>query len=280
MEVKESYERVSLNAQFPAMLQFVDEDMLKNMHVDQIPTHWHRSIELSMVVEGEIALIVNNEKTIIGQDDFILVNSGFAHQLLKENDSKISVMIVIISYEFLKQVCPEIDNLIFDLNQNEAKKERLKEIYRFFQQYCLNPQVYDEIKVQAYLYEIVYLLLHDFISHDPKVHRHLHIHQRKVLNYIEEHYTEELSLDKMASLFHISGEYFSRRFLKEFGINFKTYLDHYRIYQAYDDIIHSNISMQQIALKHGFSNVKSFINIFKAMYNMTPYQYRKQYIKK
>lgn len=64
-------------------------------------------------------------------------------------------------------------------------------------------------------------------------------------------------------------------FKKSFGSNFISFLTRYRLHKAYEDIISSTNSIQDIAVKHGFPNVKSFISQFKGKYGDTPLQYRK-----
>lgn len=135
--------------------------------------------------------------------------------------------------------------------------------------------------MNGYLYELVYYLLTRCVVQDEdaekKIKKMNHT-QKKILNYIDEHYREELTLKMMAETFGMSEEYFSRKFHKYFGISFKNYVDKYRLYQAFEDVIQSEKSMQQIAIENGFPNIKSFISHFKKEYNVTPYQYRKRYI--
>ena len=76
----------------------------------------------------------------------------------------------------------------------------------------------------------------------------------------------------------MSSEYFSRKFHEWFGTTYKVYLANYRFSKAYEELINSNNNIQDIASTHGFSNVKSFITIFKEKYNITPSRYR-QFIK-
>ncbi|MEC5267498.1 helix-turn-helix transcriptional regulator, partial [Bacillus mycoides] len=91
---------------------------------------------------------------------------------------------------------------------------------------------------------------------------------------------EEVKLTDVDNHFFVSEEHFSRMFKKSFGSNFTTFLTRYRLYKAYEDIINSTNSIQDIAVKHGFSNVKSFISQFKEKYGYTPLQYRKNIISK
>ena len=48
------------------------------------------------------------------------------------------------------------------------------------------------------------------------------------------------------------------------------YLQKIRLKHAYYDLIHTNMKINDIALNHGFKNVKSFENVFKKEYHTTP----------
>ena len=102
--------------------------------------------------------------------------------------------------------------------------------------------------------------------------------QKEILTYLEEHYYEELTLESVAQNFRVSSSYFSRQFHKCFHVNFKTFLNDLRLNKAFEDIVKTDKSIQNIALENGFYNVKSFIQLFKTNYTVTPLQYRKKYI--
>ena len=55
----------------------------------------------------------------------------------------------------------------------------------------------------------------------------------------------------------------------------KKYIDSVRLEKAINDILHTNLSMTDIAYNNSFANPKSFNRIFKRIYKMTPHEYRK-----
>ena len=59
------------------------------------------------------------------------------------------------------------------------------------------------------------------------------------------------------------------------NLNNKKYIDSVRLEKAINDILHTNLSMTDIAYNNGFANLKSFNRIFKRIYKMTPHEYRK-----
>lgn len=282
--MKTGYERIKTNKDIPAMIAYLDRSVLNDeLEMYQpvyVPPHWHRSIELSLVLKGKVELWADEELQIINEGEFLLVNSGVVHHLKEGNAEDTALMMVIISYEFLRRVYPDIDNVYFKINTEAEELNHIKEIYKELIKYTKNPQPLDYIRINGYLYEILYYLVTKCIvkKEDERQNiQQMNQIQKQILNYVDDHYCEEITLKLMADTFGMSEEHFSRMFHKYFGISFKYYLDKYRLYQSFFDIIQSEKPIQQIALEHGFANVKSFINLFKKEYNVTPYQYRKNY---
>jgi AraC-like DNA-binding protein len=58
-------------------------------------------------------------------------------------------------------------------------------------------------------------------------------------------------------------------------MTFKEYLSDYRVNAARYDLVYTEKSILEIAIKHGFSDARGYIKAFKKMYNFTPLQYRK-----
>jgi two-component system, response regulator YesN len=71
-------------------------------------------------------------------------------------------------------------------------------------------------------------------------------------------------------------KYVSQLFKKKTGENLIHYLHKVRITKAQWYLLHSKLTVNDIALKVGFENGNYFIKIFKRFSNgVTPYQYRK-----
>ena len=87
------------------------------------------------------------------------MNSDYVHQLTEGSCKNTSVMMVIISYDFLKKIYPDIDQVSFQIDYSAENIDRIRDIYEEFRQYSLHPHPLDYIKLNGYLYEIVYFLL-------------------------------------------------------------------------------------------------------------------------
>lgn len=161
------------------------------------------------------------------------------------------------------------------------RKLTSKEIFYELKELVTNSDDLSYIKINSLIYEIVYILLR-YCKDGESIDNNYQLgnKQKEMITYIYKHYDEELKLKDVAKHFFVSEEHFSRMFKKSFGSNFTTFLTRYRLYKAYEDIINSTNSIQDIAVKHGFPNVKSFISQFKEKYGYTPLQYRKNIISK
>lgn len=95
-----------------------------------------------------------------------------------------------------------------------------------------------------------------------------------IVGYLKEHYTEEVSLDKLANRFFQSREHISRRFKQEQGINISNYLSQLRIEQAQRWLSQTDERIYSIAISLGYQNEKYFSKLFKKEVGMTPAQYR------
>ncbi|MDT3428697.1 two-component system response regulator YesN [Paenibacillus forsythiae] len=98
-----------------------------------------------------------------------------------------------------------------------------------------------------------------------------------IVAYLEEHYTEELSLDKLANRFFLSREHICRRFKQEQGINLSNYVIQLRIEQARRWLSQTEERMYSIAVNLGYQNEKYFSKLFKKEVGMTPARYRSLY---
>lgn len=97
-----------------------------------------------------------------------------------------------------------------------------------------------------------------------------------VMNYIDAHYTEELSLDEMAASIAFSKYHFSRLFKEYTNYTFCGYITSRRIKAAETLLAKPELSIAEIALHSGFSSISTFNRVFKQQLGCTPSEYREQ----
>ena len=103
----------------------------------------------------------------------------------------------------------------------------------------------------------------------------------QVRDYIEEHYSDpEMDREQIASAVHISEDYLSYLFHKENGCLLSAYVNDRRIAASRKMLQSTDLTLEEITERSGFTNSSYFHRQFKKLTGMTPTAYRKQYGKK
>ena len=96
-------------------------------------------------------------------------------------------------------------------------------------------------------------------------------------NYIRKHYSEDISLTKVAEYVHLNPSYFSNLFSQKTGENFSAYLNNVRILHAKQLLLNPNIKIYEVGEKVGFSDPASFNRSFKRTEGISPSKFREQF---
>jgi AraC family transcriptional regulator len=109
----------------------------------------------------------------------------------------------------------------------------------------------------------------------PSYKSGLYQHQLlKVLEYIEDHLDEDISLSDLAALLGISQFHFSRLFKQSIGLTPYQYLLQQRIERAKQLLKHTNQSIIDIAFLCGFNSHSHLTKQFRQITGVTPRNYR------
>lgn len=95
-----------------------------------------------------------------------------------------------------------------------------------------------------------------------------------ICTYIDEHFTEDISLEEVASVAGYSKFHFSRIFKQLTNVSFYKYVNLQRIKYAEELLLNPEMSVSKIAIACGFSSTSSFIRMFKQLKNCTPTDYK------
>lgn len=96
----------------------------------------------------------------------------------------------------------------------------------------------------------------------------------KAIEFINQNYSEEITLSQISSTFNFNPYYFSKLFKKYTGVSFKTYLTKLRIQKACQLLKNTSKSIKEISFAVGFSDPNYFIKAFKKFTGMTPSAFR------
>ncbi|GGI66574.1 AraC family transcriptional regulator [Enterococcus alcedinis] len=285
------YERVEMDHDLPMKVLHFSSDQPEllnqvtklgsgNNAISHVPMHWHRSLEISYLIKGQLTLRKNNQDKKYQDETFFVINSGEVHEMRGSLEGRFELICFIISYDFVAQILPNIDQMYFDMGKTEKTYSEIRRLFRTILALANQPTPFSNLRIQSELLELFYLLSTQHLLEDD--HFQLPSHSSKKLNqeildYVHQNYTEKMSLEEIANQFSFSREHFSRMFKTIFGQSFLNYLNEYRLYQAFPEIMSGEQTIEMISQKHGFPSTKALIKQFKKIYQDTPVQFRKKH---
>ncbi|MBV7405820.1 AraC family transcriptional regulator [Enterobacter sp. ENT03] len=255
---------------------------------DPVARHWHKSLELSYTLSGSIARFeINGRAYATSSGQILIVNPNEVHAVETSPERQAQGLTVIFPYQFLQNVVPGLDTLIFDLNSPAHFTPLQRKAYRKLQ-HLLNraaeitasapPSACDTLLLSSMVYQLLYWLVYAF-SDDKNKYQYQNSNPCekivRVTAWIDSHFHERLTSAAVARHFYISETWFSHLFKQHVGKTFHQYLVSVRLNAAMTMLFDSNLRVQIVAERSGFPNFKSFVNYFKQAFGMTPLQYRK-----
>ena len=246
----------------------------------EVPLHWHHSLELLIVLEGEVELKMDHDTYHLKTDDIVLVNSNCMHRLFSENAVLLAMQINLTKFDLLEE---DANSLYFNCNssvtENQEGYQVLKSlIARMIRLNASGTSDSAFFHNKSLSYSLLAALVDYFripqeqsASYNNKNQKRL----TRILAYINSHYQENLTLQQVAETEGLSAPYFSVLFNKNMGINFSDYYSYIRLEHAFDDLKRSSDSIETIALRNGYTEPHAFVRSFKNRYGLLPSVYRK-----
>ena len=130
-------------------------------------------------------------------------------------------------------------------------------------------------RIRRYLLQSLYLL--DDVYMNRKVPNTIKREKSAVdilLEYIHTNYSSDITLDFLCKLVRLNRTSLSRKFKERTGLPPMEYLLSYRLKVTCDTLIHTNLSLSEIAEASGFKYVTYFIKQFTAKMGLSPTEYR------
>ena len=238
--------------------------------------HWHRSVEIFAVKDGSLNFFLNEKKYHLQAGDFVLVNSNEVHSIYAPDPNKTIVLQIPLG-SFAGYYTEE--QFIWFSHSEKSDDERIFSLLNEMYEQNTECRMGYELQMLSCFYQLEYLLVtryrklevHEELLKNTKQLKRLGV----ITGYLKEHYTEDISLEKLAGIFGYSPSYLSRMFQKYAKINYKDYLQSVRFEHAVKELEETEHQIGDIALNHGFPNSKAFSNLMRKKYGYLPNEYRK-----
>jgi AraC-like DNA-binding protein len=242
---------------------------------------------MAFVLSGEGKYHIEGRMYEVKEGDLLILNPGVRHQAILRQDRETPTTeffvgfcdIQIPGYPHNYLPIPEGGHIL------HTSGELRQRISRLCASMEIENTVYREgryFMMKAYLMQLILVVIREQCEPVvPNVGYAFESVNKKyvveqVLNYLENHYSEKISLDRIAGNMYLSPFYISRIFKSETGDTPISHLIDIRMEKAKELLQQKDYSVQEIAALVGYDDAYHFSKLFKKRYGISPSQVRKQ----
>lgn len=224
--------------------------------------HFHKAVEILYVIEGEKRLIINQEPVLLREGDLHLCMPYDVH-VYPPSDGKQFCAV------FTVEQCTEF----FAATERVSLKNRRFEKSAFTQDLYAHLQLLDQRKNPVLLRGIINYILGSVLERGEFVPKQNAKRDavREILEYVEEHFRENITLADTAAHFGYSKYHFSRLFHASFAFGFSAYVNQVRIYKSLPMLRTHKVSV--VATECGFNSPQQYFLNFRKTMGVTPHEY-------
>lgn len=250
--------------------------------------HWHEDLQFLYVKHGKIRLIMLDGSVEISAGEAVFINKNVVHQIQQIENCQYNSFIFpdyFLSFysggparRFVDSVSgrEQMPFLCFDLKTswNREILSILKKLSEL-----------EKNKTDFYIYEVlvmlsqIWLLICKNIPMPLREEKNVNITEirmKRILNYMKEHYSEDLSLADLAKSADVSKSECLRCFKQSMDTTPYKYLMEYRLSRAAVLLETTNDTVECIADAVGFRQVSNFGKYFREKTGLSPKNFRKQ----
>lgn len=296
------------DSSFP--IQFYIDDL--HQYLDgKVPLHWHFGYEIFSAFNQNVLIQVGEKRLILLPGESILIGGGQLHSY-SLTDSTMeclcpnivfteNILAPLTSTIFQKYFYPILNNprlSYIKFSQHIPwQKQMLSLLFRVYQ-FLGGEAIYTvpqfstffskkryteclELEVHLNLFEFFKILYKhqselDYTNiqlPDSKTQ----IRMQKMIQYIQKHFSEMITLENLAVSANISRSEAGRCFQKFYNDTPMSYLVQYRLQQAQKLLLTSTLTVKEISFRCGFSDSSYFVKVFRKHVKQTPAEYRRTY---
>ncbi len=257
------------------------------------PLHKHEEIELNFVENCTGARrIVGDSIEVLGQFDLALIGSNLEHTWEQNVCQAQKVREITIQFEpnlfgdtllgksQMKSIHELLENskngIAFSMSAIMRIYTRLDEITK------TQPGFYRVVKLLEILYELSIDQEYRKLASSSFANVHVNNESRrvrKVEEYIDANFKQEIRLQTLANLAGMTASAFSRFFKLRTGKTVQEYIIDVRIGHAARELVDGKMSIAEICIDCGFNNISNFNRIFKKKKGCSPSLFRDNYYK-
>lgn len=269
---------------------FVDKNK-GNWHM---PMEWHTSLEIFLCIRGKGRYYIGNKQYEFEEGDFFVINDSELHKSeIYENGFFDALVIMFSPVKLFQEEIGrrELLNIFYGRMPDFCHMYR-PDAARREQYFCVGKLLLEEYEqkqvgykdgIRALLIWLLTDLNRAYAANDSQELYYVAGEKLKnkriiseTLNYVENHYREDISLGNLAEKLYVTQSYLSREFKKNTGYSMVKFITNRRIREARELLRNTDMSITEVAISVGYNNITHFNAMFKKEIGISPKEFRRQ----
>ena len=257
-----------------------------------VPWHWHEDFEYILAYEGAVTVDVDKKRICLAEGEGVFVNSGVLHavEFAQQEPSMlrsavfhprlVGGMDTIYWQKLIKPLLQPGAPACLVLKKDEPwQADVLAQLWEVWHAVYEEPDDYEN--------RVRYLLsaaLHSITAHCPagecRTSQQEQVaaqRMKQMLRFVEEHYAEELNVERIADSVALSESACLRSFRQLLGTTPIQYVKQYRIEKAAELLLSTSMKAGEVGAECGFADTSYFTKTFRELKHCTPKEYRQKF---
>jgi len=256
---------------------------LRDVGVEEMEYHYHEFDKIVIFLSGTASYIVEGRSYFLQPWDVLLVSHHLIHKPVIDPSDPYERVVIYLDPGFIRSHSTKDADLsaCFRLarrrqfalmrrsgEEREELKRLLAELERAIADRGFGCELLARTRFLQLMIHLNRAMDRDHTDRDERASRHDPKIER-ALSYINEHLSEELSVDTLAGQVYVSKYHFMRRFKELTGCSVHQYITQKRLLAA-ARLLRAGVSAQNACARCGFQDYSTFQRAFRRQFGMTP----------
>ena len=274
---------------FPHISSYVELDRYVE---GVVPWHWHNALELFYVESGCVECVTPGGRMEFKQGTGALVNSNVMHMTIVPDQQDENIQLVhlfdpmllagekgsAIEEKYIRPLVENTDLEIIPLTLHTREERKVIDLLRA--SFALKEEEMGyEMKLRSALSDIWIGMMEIHHKRPVKAEHGTKSFEKvkQLMVYVQEHYTEKISIGRMAKELFISERVCYRIFKECMNMTPTDYITNYRLQMACQMLLNEEKAVTEIAHSCGLGSSSYFGKIFREKMGCTPLEYRRKW---
>lgn len=248
------------------------------------PTHWHDDIEFIVVLSGEMQYNVNGEIIMLTENEGIFVNARQMHFGFSPEKKECDFICILLHPLMLcATYAYERDFVLPVLHNRNAAYIKLTPVVPWHRKaledirmmYSVSGERTAALKIQN-LFSGIWIQLYENIpAESQRQNQNADLSVLKnMIGFIQQNYTKKITLADIAASGAVGQSKCCKLFAKYIGQTPNLYLTQYRLNKSTFLLIHTDMTVIEVAAAVGFNGSSYYAEAFRKWYGKSPSEYR------